>query len=127
MQSWICRSHAGSPPSDEEIRDKLARTRAFQAQDRYEEAYAAIESLIAHDVREALTLAGTLFYVGVGVETDGQRAVELLTRAAALGDGLAAHNLGTLFATGAKGVDPDAERCRHYYDLAKKPGCDLFR
>lgn len=105
----------------------IGQARELEEAGKGTEALAVLEPLVAAEIPDAMTLAGTLLYCGMGIEPDGVRAVALLSRAAELGAGLAAHNLGTLLTTGAHGVAPDAQRAQQYYALAKQLGCDLSK
>lgn len=81
----------------------------------------------------AITLLGSLILDGKDLRertpgrimTEGRRSVRLLRRAVALGDGLAAHNLGALYVSGMPDVPPDKALSRQYYRLAKTLGCQL--
>jgi TPR repeat protein len=53
---------------------------------------------------------------------DGKIAESLLLALAKSGSGPAAHNLGTLYVTGAAGVSPDAERSAYWYQRAVDSG-----
>lgn len=82
----------------------------------------------------AIALLGSLIFTGGEIRThppscpmgtEGRRAVRLLRRAVALGDGLAAHNLATLYAVGMPDVPRNRDLSRHYYRLARTLGCQL--
>ncbi|MGJ0484793.1 MAG: hypothetical protein ACR65R_09690 [Methylomicrobium sp.] len=70
----------------------------------YERALAILKPLFEQVVPGALGLFGVMFQLGSGVDIDGPKAVALLTKAAVLGDGTSAHNLGTIYAMGLPGV-----------------------
>lgn len=53
---------------------------------------------------------------------NGPKAEAMLLREAQTGSGLAAHNLGTLYATGAPGVSADVAKSRHWYEKALVSG-----
>jgi len=46
---------------------------------------------------ESQEIVGTLYFLGVGVDRDLQKAIDWLRKAIAQGRGLAAHNLATLY------------------------------
>jgi TPR repeat protein len=71
----------------------------------------------------ALALLGYHYFVGESVEVDGPRAERLLALAAALGNGSAAHNLGTLYRIGAPGVPPNKVLATVFYQRARALGC----
>ena len=50
------------------------------------------------------------------------KAEELLIEAAAAGSGHAAHNLGTLYATGGSGIEKDIIKSNKYYEQALESG-----
>ena len=88
----------------------------------YERALSLILPLVEKSVPEALSLLGVMYQLGTGVERDGLRAVELLSKAVDLGDGVAAHNLGTIYGMGMPNVPQDSKRSKAYYQLAKSMG-----
>lgn len=51
-----------------------------------------------------------------------REGVEWLRSAANAGDGVAAHNLGTILLTGGPGVDPDCGEAMHYLERARESG-----
>ncbi len=53
---------------------------------------------------------------------DLPKAEKLLIEAAEAGRGHAAHNLGTLYATGGPGVEADPIKSRQYYEQALASG-----
>ena len=53
---------------------------------------------------------------------DLPKAEKLLIKAAEAGSGHAAHNLGTLYATGGPGVNPDPMRSLEYFEQALASG-----
>lgn len=53
---------------------------------------------------------------------NGREAEALLLTAAQNGSGHAAHNLGTLYAIGAHGVEPDQKKSRYWYEKALASG-----
>lgn len=63
----------------------------------YERARELLVPLAETGDLDALTLLGTMYFLGLGAPIDPARAAELLTQAAEAGNGLAAHNLGTLY------------------------------
>jgi uncharacterized protein len=87
------------------------------------EALRLVQPLASAGLPEALALLGTMYQVGLGVAPDAIKAIELLSRAVEAGVGVAAHNLGTIYAAGMPGVAADHERSRAYYRKAKALGC----
>lgn len=69
---------------------------------------------------EALGSIGVAHYVGVGADLDGLLARQFLAEGAALGNALAAHNLGTLYFTGAPGVPANTAKGRLFHELAHR-------
>ena len=53
---------------------------------------------------------------------EGREAEKLLLAAAEGGSGHAAHNLGTLYACGAPGVEPDDGKSLHWYEKSLESG-----
>lgn len=91
----------------------------------HERALAILTPLAAQDVPGALGLLGVMYQLGSGVERDGPKAVALLTKAAELGDGTSAHNLGTIYAMGLPGVPQDFQLSRQFYRAAKAMGAQF--
>jgi len=50
------------------------------------------------------------------------KAQALLLEAAEAGNGHAAHNLGTLYATGGPGIEADSAKSRYWYEKALATG-----
>ena len=88
----------------------------------YDEAASLFAPLAEYGIAEAQRNYGTLFQLGLGVERNLKRAVELLELAAASGDGLAAHNLGTLYLSGEPDIPMDKSKSKHWYKRAKDLG-----
>ncbi|NHZ89415.1 hypothetical protein F2P45_10360 [Massilia sp. CCM 8733] len=95
-----------------------------------DEALAMLAPLVAANSPAALGLLGALHYVGDGVAHSGLEAAALLEKAKSLGDACAAHNLASLYATGAPGVAQDIPRARQLFGEARAMGgqyeCDDF-
>ncbi len=98
---------------------ELLEASAAISEERYEMALAILLPLVSKEVSGALGLLGVMHQLGFGVERDGQKAVELLTKVTELGDGTAAHNLGTIYAMGMPGVPQNFELSRQFYRTAK--------
>jgi len=70
----------------------------------------------------------TLYHLGLGVEPDGKKAVELYLKVAEQNirqqhlSGLAYQNLSALYVIGAPGLEPDYEKPATYRALALKTG-----
>lgn len=93
---------------------------------RYGEAADMLEPLCAVGNATAQGMLGVMYQLGLDVPADGNRAVALLKAAAESGEGLAAHNLSTLYATGAPGVERDTELSRFYLRMARDLGVQLL-
>lgn len=50
------------------------------------------------------------------------KAEELLTKAAEAGSGHAAHELGVLYTTGGKGLNPDHEKSQYWFEKSLESG-----
>ncbi|MCE3604943.1 hypothetical protein LXA47_15170 [Massilia sp. P8910] len=87
-----------------------------------ERAIAALAPLVDAQVPAALGLLGALHVLGEGVAHSGTAAAPLLGSAKALGDACAAHNLASLYATGAPGVAQDIPRARQLFGDALAMG-----
>lgn len=89
------------------------------------EALKVIEPLVQSRDIEAMGIAGSIMVVSCENEEGGRKAAELLAEAAELGEGVAAHNLGTVYFTGIPGVKTDKELSKKYYLRARDLGCVL--
>ncbi|MFB9242285.1 sel1 repeat family protein [Massilia antarctica] len=87
-----------------------------------ERAIAALAPLVDAQVPAALGLLGALHVLGEGVAHSGTAAAPLLEKAKALGNACAAHNLASLYATGAPGLAQDTSRARQLFGDALAMG-----
>lgn len=106
--------------------EQIQAAQAAMDADEYATAIALLEPLCEQGDPDAQSMLGVLYQIGIGVPGDGKKAVALLRSAAEKGVGLAAHNLATLYATGAPGIEPDANLSRHYLRMAKALGVHLL-
>ena len=100
--------------------DDLAVARDAIANGDYAQAIARLEDAAAQDDHTALTLLAALHHRGEGVPKDTQRAIELYTRAAELGNAEAQFNLGNIYLLG-EGVKADESWASTYYRQAALP------
>jgi len=70
---------------------------------------------------QALAKLGLAFQLGFGVPINIEKAIHYLTKAANLGSGEAAHNLGTLYATQPK---MNSDQAKEWFIKAKELGFD---
>ncbi len=91
----------------------------------YKKALTILEPLAKEQNAQALSMLGAMYQLGTGVPFDGKKAVELLSKAVSLGDGVAAHNLGTIYIMGLPGVEKDAQLSKKYYRMAKDMGAQF--
>ena len=94
---------------------------ALSAKD-YKRALSLLLPLVEVSDSGALSLLGVMYQLGVGVELDGLKAIELLKKAVNLGDGVAAHNLGTIYGMGMPNVPKNAKLSKSFYQQAKNMG-----
>lgn len=87
-------------------------------QEQYEDCIEALKYYTDKGNMEACSSLGSAYYLGLGVSIDIETAIKYLSKAANSGLGVAAHNLGTLYAT----AEIDIERSRYWFDLARKLG-----
>ncbi len=88
----------------------------------YEKALAILLPMVEKEVPAAIGMYGLIFQLGSGVKRNLTKAVELLTKAYELGNGTAAHNLGTIFAMGEAEIEKDFNKSKMYYRKAKELG-----
>ncbi|MCP5170212.1 MAG: sel1 repeat family protein [Hahellaceae bacterium] len=91
----------------------------------FEKAFVVLEPMAEQEIPEALGLIGLMYQLGQGTPVNGKKAVKNLLRAAELGQGVAAHNLGSIYAMGIDGVAKDKEKSSYYYRLAKTMGAQF--
>jgi TPR repeat protein len=106
--------------------DQLRAAQAAMEAGRYGEAADMLEPLCVQGNPAAQSMLGVMYQLGLDVPADGNRAVSLLKAAAEGGEGLAAHNLSTLYATGAPGVERDPQLSRFYLRMARDLGVKLL-
>jgi TPR repeat protein len=104
---------------------KLIEVSGAISEKEYEKALSLLTPLVEKSVPGALGLLGLMYQLGEGVERDGTKAVELLKRAVELGDGVSAHNLGTIYSMGMPGISQDHQLSRQYYRKAKAMGAQF--
>ena len=106
----------------EETKKAIERASRALVAERYNEAPGILEPLVEAEVPEAIGMLGTAYQLGLGVAIDGPKAVEILSKAAELGDGAAAPKIGTIYAAGMPGVAADPKLSKEFYRLAKERG-----
>jgi TPR repeat protein len=109
----------------DDILDKLEEASAAFSAENFALALEILEPLVAHSVPGALGMLGVAYQLGLGVERNGPKAVELLLKATELGDGTAAHNLGTIYVTGMPGIEANKEQSKKFYRKAKELGAQF--
>jgi TPR repeat protein len=92
------------------------------SKEEYEKALSILHPLVDEEVPGAIGMLGVMYQLGSGVPRNLTKAVELLTKAYELGDGTAAHNLGTIYAMGEEEIKKDHEKSKMYYRKAKEMG-----
>jgi uncharacterized protein len=102
--------------------EKLEEASTAFSEENFALALEILEPLIARSVPGALGMLGVAYQLGLGVECNGPKAVEFLLKATELGDGTAAHNLGTIYVTGMPGIEANKELSKKYYRKAKEMG-----
>jgi len=101
---------------------ELVEANEAHSKEEYEKALSILKPLVEIEVPGALSLLGVIYQIGVGAPRNLQKAVTLLTRACELGDGTAAHNLGTIYAMGEEDIEKDFDKSKMYYRKAKELG-----
>jgi len=106
----------------DETERKLEEANLAFSSEEYSRALDILKPLVESSIPGALGMLGFAYQLGLGVTRDGQKAVELLLKAVELGDGTAAHNLGTIYVTGMPGVEANRELSKKFYRKAKEMG-----
>jgi TPR repeat protein len=106
---------------DDSIEKLEEASLAFSAE-KFSQALEILNLLVESSVPGALGMLGVAYQLGLGVELNGQRAIDLLKSAIELGDGTAAHNLGTIYAMGMPGIEINHEISKKFYRKAKEMG-----
>lgn len=104
------------------MKNALKQALSAIAEERYAYAVKLLKPLVDEGNPEAIASLGFLYQVGFGVERDVEHAIRLLTRAAELGIGAAAHNLGTLYLTGYPDIEFNSELSQHWFQRARELG-----
>lgn len=84
-----------------------------------------IKELMDTDHAQVLGMAGIIHATGYGIDMDGSLVLDYLKRAIALGDGIAAYNLGNFLRTGLPGMAADDQSSEYYLHLAKEMGVNF--
>ncbi len=103
-------------------KQQLIEVNELLSSEDYEKALEILLPLVKIEVPCAIGMYGVMFQTGTGVKRDLLKAVELLTKAFELGDGTAAHNLGTIFVMGEGDIKRDLKKSKMYYRKAKELG-----
>ncbi|MSR16077.1 MAG: hypothetical protein EXR86_16320 [Gammaproteobacteria bacterium] len=106
------------------VADDFERLREAVARAEYAESLPALAAAADQNDPRALTLLGSLYQQGQGVERDPVKAAELYTRAAELGDAEAQFNLGNIYLLG-EGVKADEAWALTFYRQAAAQGHEL--
>ena len=88
----------------------------------YGVARALLMPLAEAGVVEAQCMVGNMFQLGLGVQVDASEAAAWYGRAAEQGSALACNNLWCLYRSDLRGLDPDGQEARHWYDEARRLG-----
>jgi len=88
----------------------------------YAKALSILTPLVERNVPDALSMLGIMHQLGRGVPKDILKAVTLLKKAYEKGDGVAAHNLGAIYAIGEEEIIKDLQKSSMYYRKAEQLG-----
>lgn len=113
--------------------DSPEMVRALQAieERNYRAAFDLLAPLAEASNPKAQCNLASLYHFGWGVEADGRKAVALYEKVVDQRireehlSALACHNLGTIYFTGAPGVDPDPEKGQQYSRMARELGFEM--
>lgn len=95
------------------------------------EAFSLLVPLADAGNPKALCNLATLYHLGLGVQVDGRKAVELYSRVAEQNirdgclSGVAYNNLATIYVTGLPGIEPNDEKSREYLARARALGFQM--
>lgn len=106
----------------DKLNRQLQKANEALGREDYDEAACLLAPLAQRGISEAQRNLGTLFQLGLGVTRNLKKAIELLEQAAANGDGVAAHNLGTLYLSGEPDIPLDQAKSKQWYRRAKDLG-----
>ena len=100
---------------------------ALEAIDRgdHAEAFRLLLPLAQAGSAKAQANLGTLYQLGLGVQRDLTEAVKWLKKAVGQGEGIAAHNLGTIYMTGSPEIPVDQNESKKWYRKARELGFEV--
>lgn len=93
--------------------------------EKYEEAYRLLLPLAEDGVPKAQACLGSLYQLGLGVERNILEAIRWLKLAAEQGEGVAAHNLGTIYMSSSEVHELDREESKKWYRKARELGFEV--
>jgi TPR repeat protein len=94
---------------------------AFEAED-YVKAFELLKPLAEQGNAEAQCIIGSIYDLGLGIESNALEAVKWYKKSASQGYGVASNNLGTIFYSGHEGIDMNRAEASEWYQKARQQG-----
>ena len=94
---------------------------AFEAKN-YAEAFKLLKPIAEEGNAEAQCIIGSMYDLGLGLESNALEAVKWYERSAEQGYGVASNNLGTIFYSGREGIPINQVESKKWYQKAREQG-----
>ncbi len=94
---------------------------AFEAED-YARAFELLKPLAEREDAEAQCIIGSMYDLGLGLESNALEAVKWYKESSSQGYGVASNNLGTIFYSGREGIPMNQVESKKWYQKAREQG-----
>ncbi|MGB6300323.1 MAG: tetratricopeptide repeat protein [Rivularia sp. (in: cyanobacteria)] len=94
---------------------------AFEAKD-YVKAFELLKPLAEQGNAEAQCIIGSIYDLGLGLESNALEAVKWYKKSASQGYGVASNNLGTIYYSGKEGIVRNRAKASEWYQKARQQG-----
>lgn len=91
-------------------------------EEKYDECLPIIKACVDEQMISAMEVYGLMLQFGLGMDRDIEKAITTFENAAALGSGVAAHNLGSLYQTCGDELNSNLEKSRQWFKKAIQLG-----
>lgn len=94
---------------------------AFEAK-KYEEAFELLMPIAEQGNAEAQCIIGSMYDLGLGIESNVLEAVKWYNKSASQGYAVASNNLGTIYYSGKEGIVRNRAKASEWYQKARQQG-----